>query len=91
MKKHIFLITVFILLSAVLSAMADSVWMPMDNYFMDTWKPESDNTCEHQQRPLYMAAGEKGYVTLTPTEPNSKSPLSAEKGTAFTERLKLCG
>ncbi len=90
MKKHIFLITVFILLSAVLSAMADSVWMPMDNYFMDTWKPESDNTCEHQQRPLYMAAGEKGYVTAVKT-PLDLTPVNTyPNGTEFKIAF-VCG
>ena len=55
MKKHTIIITIFVLLAAVMQAAADSVWMPMDDYFMDAWKPESDNTCEHLERPFYLA------------------------------------
>ena len=50
MKKLIILAVVFILITAFLPASADSVWMPMDDYFMDTWDPESDNTCGYQER-----------------------------------------
>ena len=45
MKKLIMLAVLFCLLSRMMPVLADSVWTPMDDYFMDTWKPESDNTC----------------------------------------------
>ena len=90
MKKYIIVIMVFALFFTVLSASADSVWMPMDDYFMDAWKPESDNSCEHQERVLYLAAGEKGYVTAVKT-PLDQTPVKTyPNGTEFKITF-ICG
>jgi hypothetical protein len=90
MKKHTIIITIFVLLAAVMQAAADSVWMPMDDYFMDAWKPESDNTCDHLERPFYLAAGEKGYVTAVKT-PLDLTPLKTyPNGTEFKITF-VCG
>ena len=90
MKKYIIVIMVFALFFTALSAAADSVWMPMDDYFMDAWKPESDNSCEHQERVLYLAAGEKGYVTAVKT-PLDQTPVKTyPNGTEFKITF-ICG
>ena len=90
MKKYLILIFAFLMLSVVLPAAADSVWMPMDDYFMDTWKPESDNTCESQERPYFLAAGENGYVTAVRT-PLDTTPINTyPNGTDFKITF-VCG
>lgn len=90
MKKNLILLFVFLMLAAVLPAAADSVWMPMDDYFMDTWSPDSDNTCVSQERPFYLAAGENGYVTAVKT-PLDPTPVSTyPNGTEFKIAF-VCG
>ena len=83
MKKLIMLAVVFILMAAFLPTLADSVWMPMDDYFMDTWNPESDNTCDYQERAYYLAAGENGYVTAMKTPLDQTRINSYPNGTEF--------
>lgn len=90
MKKYFFVILALVLLAAALSAAADSVWMPMDDYFMDAWKPESDNTCEHQVRPHYLAAGEKGFVTAVKTPLDQTPVRTYPNGTEFKISF-ICG
>lgn len=90
MKKITFLCVILALFVSALSAAADSVWMPMDDYFMTTWDPESDNTCEYQERPLYLAAGAKGYVTAVKT-PLDQTPVKTyPNGTLFKVTF-VCG
>lgn len=76
--------------AVVLPAAADSVWMPMDDYFMDTWKPESDNTCESLARQMFMASGKDGFVTAVRT-PMDPAPLKTyPNGTEFLMNF-MCG
>ena len=90
MKKTVVFFLMFALLAAVLPAAADSVWMPMDDYFMTTWDPSSDNTCEYLERPFYMAAGKDGYVTAVRT-PLDRTPLKTyPNGTEFQITF-VCG
>ena len=90
MKKLIMLAVLFCLLSGMMPVLADSVWTPMDDYFMDTWKPESDNTCESQVRPYYLAAGERGYVTAVKTPLDQTRVNSYPNGTEFKIAF-VCG
>lgn len=90
MKKGCILAVVFVLLLTILPVGADSVWTPMDDYFMDTWKPESDNTCEHQARPFYLAAGKPGYVTALKTPLNRTIVNTYPNGTEFKIGF-ICG
>ena len=89
MKKNFFFL-VLIVMAAVLPAVGDSVWMPMDDYFMDTWNPDSDNTCEFQDRPFYLAAGEKGYVTSVKTPLDHTELNTYPNGTEFKIAF-VCG
>ena len=83
MKKAVLLCVIFVLLAAVMSAAADSVWMPADDYFMETWNPASDNTCTNVERKIYMAAGEDGFVTAVRT-PLDRTPIATyPNGTEF--------
>lgn len=90
MKKISILLTVFCLFAAVLSAAADSVWIPMDDYFMDAWKPDSDNSCKSQDRVFYLAAGEKGYVTAVKTPLDLTPVKTYPNGTEFKITF-VCG
>ena len=89
MKKYLVFL-LFILMAAALPVTADSVWMPMDDYFMDTWNPDSDNTCEFQDRPFYLAAGEKGYVTSVKTPLDHTEVKTYPNGTEFKIAF-VCG
>lgn len=90
MKKAFLLSLVFMLLAAALPAAADSVWTPMDDYFMSTWSPDSDNTCVSLERPYYMGAGSEGFVTAVRT-PLDRTPLRAyPNGTEFKISF-VCG
>ena len=90
MKKFFMLSVVLIFLTAVLSAAADSVWMPMDDYFMNTWEPGSDSTCESQVRPYYLAAGERGYVSSIKTPLDRTLLTTYPNGTEFKISF-ICG
>ena len=81
---------VFALLTAIMPVLADSVWTPMDDYFMDTWQPESDNTCEYQERAYYLAAGERGYVTAVKTPVDQTRVNTYPNGTEFKIAF-VCG
>ena len=89
MKTH-FLIIVFLLITVVLPAAADSIWTPVDDYFMETWDPNSDNTCGAESRPFYMAAGEQGYVTAVQTPLNRMELNIYPNGTEFKIAF-ICG
>ena len=83
MKKTVILCVLFAILAAALSAAADSVWMPSDEYFMGTWDPASDITCKNVERKLFIAAGENGYATAFRT-PLDRTPLATyPNGTEF--------
>ena len=90
MKKYMILSLVFVLLAAVISASADSVWSPIDDYFFETWKPESENTCEFQERQTFMAAGEDGYVTAVRTPLDHTELKQYPNGTEFLMNF-VCG
>ena len=90
MKKISILAVVFCLLLAALPAGADSVWTPMDDYFMDAWDPQSDNTCGHESRPYYLAAGEAGYVASIKTPLNMTILNIYPNGTEFKISF-ICG
>ena len=90
MKNLIMLAVVFVLMAACLPASADSVWMPMDDYFMDTWNPESDNTCDFQERAYYLAAGESGYVTAVKT-PLDQTPINSYPNGTELKITFVCG
>ena len=90
MRKYGIFCLIILILAVVLPAMADSVWMPMDDYFMDPWKPDSDNTCDFQERPYYLAAGEKGYVTAVKTPLDQTHINSYPNGTEFKIAF-VCG
>ena len=85
-----FLIIAFLLFAVVFPAAADSVWTPMDDYFMETWDPSSDNTCGAESRPFYMAAGERGYVTAVQTPLNQMELKNYPNGTEFKIAF-ICG
>ena len=90
MNKNLIFCLVLALLAVVLPAAADSVWTPMDDYFMDSWKPESDNSCEYQVRPYYLAAGENGYVTAVKTPLDKTRVTTHPNGTEFKIAF-ICG
>ena len=83
-------VIVFCLFTAVLPVMADSVWTPMDDYFMTTWGPESDNTCKPLVRPYYLAAGEKGYAAAVKTPLDHTVLKTYPNGTEFKIAF-ICG
>ena len=90
MKKYMILSLFFILLAAAVSVSADSVWMPVDDFFYETWQPESEATCEYQKRQIFMAAGQDGYVTAVRT-PLDQVPLANyPNGTEFMMNF-ICG
>ncbi|MBR6090868.1 MAG: hypothetical protein IKP86_13105, partial [Anaerolineaceae bacterium] len=90
MKKISFLCAVFLILTVIFQVSADSVWTPMDDYFYDTWQPESDNTCTSQERPYYVAAGKQGYVTAVKTPLDRTELTSYPNGTMFKIAF-VCG
>ena len=90
MKKNGILCLLFVLSVTVLSAAADSVWTPMDDYFMETWNPENESTCEYQDRQTYMAAGEDGYVTAVKTPLDHWIVNTYPNGTEFMISF-MCG
>ncbi len=87
--KNLFCL-LLILFAAVLPAAADSVWMPMDDFFEDTWKPESENTCVSLHRQMFMAAGESGFVTAVRTPLDLTPVASYPNGTEFLVNF-MCG
>lgn len=83
MKKFGMFCLIFVLLAVVLPVMADSVWTPMDDYFMNTWDPANDSTCENVSRRTFMAAGENGFVVAVKT-PLDQTPIATyPNGTEF--------
>ncbi len=90
MRKYGIFCLIILILAVVLPAMADSVWMPMDDYFMDTWNPESDSKCEYQERPVYMAAGADGYVVSVRTPLDPTPVATYPNGTEFRMTF-MCG
>ena len=90
MKKDLALCIVFALLIFVLSAAADSVWMPMDDFFAGTWDPESDAYCGHESNPLYIAAGPEGYVRAVYTPVDQQIVGTYPNGTEFQINF-ICG
>ncbi len=90
MKKYGLLCLIFLALAAVIPAAADSVWMPMDDYFFETWNPESENTCESQTRKIFLAAGEDGYVTAVRTPLDHTELKTYPNGTEFQIDF-ICG
>lgn len=90
MKKTAVLAAVFCLLTVILPVLADSVWTPMDDYFMETWRSENDNTCKYQERTSYLAAGERGYVTAVKTPLDLTKVNSYPNGTEFKIAF-VCG
>ena len=90
MKKNLAFCIVFALLISVLSAAADSVWMPMDDFFAGTWDPESDAYCGHESSPLYIAAGPEGYVRAVYTPVDQQIVGTYPNGTEFQINF-ICG
>ena len=90
MKRSFVLVLVFLFTFIVFPAAADMVWTPMDDYFMETWDPESDQTCDYQARPYYLAAGEKGYVTAVKT-PLDPTPLKTYPNGTYFKITFVCG
>ena len=83
MKQFGIFCLIFVVLAVVLPVMADSVWLPVDDYFMSTWDPASDNTCEHVSRRTFMAAGKDGFVVAMKT-PLDQTPIATyPNGTEF--------
>ena len=83
MKQFGIFCLIFVVLAAALPVMADSVWMPMDDYFMNTWEPSSDSTCEYVHRRTFMAAGEEGFAVAVKT-PLDQTPIATyPNGTEF--------
>lgn len=66
MRKSI--IVLFVLLCCVSNVFADSIWMPADEYFRESFSPESDKTCESVTRDIFTvnAADGKADAFLTP-------------------------
>ena len=90
MKHFTILYLIFLLLAAVFPAAADSVWTPVDDYFFETWQPESDAACESQKRPAFIAAGEEGFVVAVKT-PLDQTPVATyPNGTEFLINF-FCG
>ena len=83
MKKIALFCVFFALCAAVMSAAADSVWMPVDDYFFETWQPESENTCTNVERKIYLAAGENGTVTAVRTPLDQTPLMTYPNGTEF--------
>lgn len=90
MKKIAILCISFLILTSAISAAADSVWTPMDDYFRDTWTRENDNTCTPETRPFYLAAGERGYVTAVKTPLDQTKIKTYPNGTEFKISF-VCG
>lgn len=83
MKQFGIFCLIFVVLAVALPVMADSVWMPMDDYFMNTWNPSSDSTCEYVHRRTFMAAGEEGFAVAVKT-PLDQTPIATyPNGTEF--------
>ena len=90
MKKLGVFCLIFVVLAVVLPVMADSVWMPLDDYFMNTWDPASDQTCENVSRRTFMAAGANGYAVAVKT-PLDQTPIATyPNGTEFIMDF-MCG
>ena len=78
MKKIEILMLFFCLLGVALSAEADGIWAPFDEYII-----ANDNSCEIQQRPYFLASGKNGSVTAMKT-PLDRTPIKTyPNGTEF--------
>ena len=81
--KKCCVVCLFLLFLAVLPAAADIVWTPGDDYFMNTFNPESDSRCTNVERKTFMAAGKDGYVTAVRTPLDKTEIGNYPNGTEF--------
>jgi len=83
MKNITFFCLLFCLLTTALSAAADGVWTPTDDYFSQT-------DCKELERNIFIAAGEDGYATAVNNPAKGKTAAVYPNGTEFIVDY-LCG
>lgn len=83
MKKITLFCLLFCLLATALSAAADAVWSPVDDYY-------SSAVCKDLERRIFMAAGEDGYAAAVNDPAEGKTAAVYPNGTEFIVEY-LCG